>query len=679
MTTVPTDAWDPFTPETAADARVEAVKARFAGREPLIARAERRTVSDHDGSWIVAGDPKLGDAHPSYLIWLNPESHKYVCSCHASAWGDVREHKMCSHVLAVVFHRKRGPVDQEAAGVPGPDPGAVVGGPTPPALVAAAPAASAPHPHDPRFGTPPLPVWVKAFRSHQWAAVEEAVAHFLAGVRVVLVDAPTGSGKTLIGELIRRELAMKAIYTCTTKTLQDQVLADYPYAKILKGRSNYPTLNHPDRFGPEHGYDRITCEDCTKAPGSGCDFCFDTDACPYEIDKKAALTADLAVLNTAYLLAEANHVGRFAKEPRLAIADECDELEGALMGFAQITVGPRDRARLNLDMPARKTVEAAWVEWLDAAVAAARAEVGTFLRKPANPQQAKRKRKWERKVQQLEFVREGVAASGWIYDHTKADWVTFKPVTVDAMANDLLWRHAPRWLCMSATVISPEQMAAELGLTDGEYAYVSVPSTFPAERRPVRVVPKADLTYKTRDTEWPRAAAALQSILDRHPGESVLAHTQSYWLNNLLFDHLAAKKDRPILTYHDAHGREQALAAFRSIEGSVLLAPSLERGVSLDDEACRVVVVVKVPFPSTGDPQVSQRLHGTGRAGDVWYAVKTVRSLVQSTGRGMRHADDRCEIYILDKQFLRFYRRNGRLFPRWWKDALDMHFDSRQL
>jgi Rad3-related DNA helicase len=45
----------------------------------------------------------------------------------------------------------------------------------------------------------------------------------------------------------------------------------------------------------------------------------------------------------------------------------------------------------------------------------------------------------------------------------------------------------------------------------------------------------------------------------------------------------------------------------------------------------------------------------------------------------MRHADDWCEIYILDKQFLRFYRRNGRLFPRWWKDALDMHFDPRQL
>lgn len=675
---MPADTWDPFTAETSADARVEAAKAKFP--DTLVARAGRRPVTDRDGGWSVAGDPKLGDVHESYAVFLDDQTHRYVCACYGSAWGDVRRKNVCSHVLAVILHRKRLPVEQGVAGATGLDPsGPVVGGPTPPAPITMAPAALTPDPSEARFGSPPLPAWVRSLRPHQWLAVQEAVDHFRAGAKVVFLDAPTGSGKTLIGELVRRELKTRAFYTCTTKQLQGQVLTDYPYAKVLKGRANYPTLNFPDRFGPEHGYDRITCEDCTKGPGSPCDMCFDADACPYEVDKKALLASDLGVINTAYLLAEANYVGRMTKDPRLVIADECDELEGALMSFAEISVGPRDRSRLGLDLPARKTVESAWVEWLEQAVTAAKRELATYPSKPSNPQQAKRKRKWERKVQQLEFVRDGVTAGGWIYDHTKADWVTFKPVMVDQMAHDLLWRHAPQWLCMSATVISPEQMASELGLADDEWAYVPVPSTFPAERRPVHVVPKADLTWKTRETEWPRAAAALQSILDRHPGERILAHTTSYWLNKLLFDDLARKKQRPVLTYHDAAGREQALEAFRSLDGAVLLAPSLERGVSLDDEACRVVVVVKVPFPSTGDPQVSQRLHGTGRAGDLWYAVKTVRSLVQSTGRGMRHADDWCEIYILDKQFLRFYRRNGRLFPRWWKDALDMHFDPRQL
>lgn len=668
---MPADTFDPFTPETPADARVEAAKAKFRGS--LIVRAERRSVTDHPDGWTVAGDPKLGDAHPSYLVTLDPATHRYRCSCYTSAWGEVRAARICSHVLAVILHRKRRRPPVESGGA-----GAVTGVSVPVAPAVAVPAApEVPNPFDPRFGALPLPARFRSIRPHQWAAVVDVVAHFRAGTKVVFLDAPTGSGKTLIGELVRRELHLKGTYTCTTKQLQGQVLGDFPYAKVLKGRANYPTLNFADKFDSSYGYDRITCEDCTKGPGTPCDMCFDVDQCPYEVDKRSALAADLAVLNTAYLLAEANHVGRFA--PQLVIADECDELEASLMNFAEVTVGPRDRSRLNLDFPARKTVEAAWVEWLDRAITAARAEVATYPKKPTNPQQAKRKRKWERKVQQLSFVRDGVAAGGWVYDHSKPDWVTFKPVTVDAMAHDLLWRHSPRWLCMSATVISPEQMAAELGLADDEWAYVPVPSTFPAQRRPVRVVPKADLTWKTRDTEWPRAAAALQSIIDRHPGEAILAHTTSYWLNKLLYDDLSARGQRPVLTYHDAAGREQALAHFRSLEGAVLLAPSLERGVSLDDEQCRVVVVVKVPFPSTGDPQVSQRLHGTGRAGDLWYAVKTVRSLVQSTGRGMRHADDRCEIYILDKQFLRFYRRNGRLFPKWWKDALDMHFDPRQL
>lgn len=673
--TVVAGAWDPFTPETAADARVEAVKGKF--RSSLVDRAGRRLVVDVDGGWSVAGDPKLGDARDAYQIALDPDTHRYVCSCYASAYGDVRRKRICSHVLAVILHRKRGPVEQEAAGAAGFDPsGAAVGGPTPPALVAPAPAASIPDPRDGRFGSPPLPAWVQTFRPHQWTAVEEIVAHFAAGKKVVLVDAPTGSGKTLLAELVRRELHQRAVYICTTKQLQRQVLDDFGYARVLKGRSNYPTLDHPQMFDPVLGADRITCDDCTKADNH-CDFCSEVGRCPYETAKQDALRADLAVLNTAYFLAEANHVGRF--RPEFVIADECDELEDALMSYVEVTVGPGDRKRLGLDIPEKKTVEESWVGWLDDAIRAVATELSTYPEKPKNPRQAKRKRKWERKHQQLSFVRGGVEAGGWVYDHSRPDWVTFKPVKVDRYAQKLLWGHSPRWLLMSATTISFDQMAADLGLEDDEWASVVVPSTFPAERRPIHIAPVADLTYKTEEVEWIKAAGALVSILEAHPDDAVLVHTQSYRLNQRLFDHVGALRIRPTYTYKDAVGREEALAKFRSVPKAVLLAPSLQRGVSLEDESCRVVVVVKVPYASLGDPQVSKRLYSTGRAGQTWYSVKTVRSLVQATGRGMRHADDHCVTYILDRQFIGFWRRNKWLFPSWWKEAVDLQFDSRKL
>jgi len=44
-----------------------------------------------------------------------------------------------------------------------------------------------------------------------------------------------------------------------TKQLQEQILAEFPQAKTMKGRNNYPCLKHEKEF-PEY-----TAEDCTHA------------------------------------------------------------------------------------------------------------------------------------------------------------------------------------------------------------------------------------------------------------------------------------------------------------------------------------------------------------------------------------------------------------------------------
>ena len=55
-----------------------------------------------------------------------------------------------------------------------------------------------------------LPEWVREIRPHQRDAVDQAIEEFEAGKKCVVIDAPTGSGKTLIGELVRLELGAKA-------------------------------------------------------------------------------------------------------------------------------------------------------------------------------------------------------------------------------------------------------------------------------------------------------------------------------------------------------------------------------------------------------------------------------------------------------------------------------------
>jgi ATP-dependent DNA helicase DinG len=88
-------------------------------------------------------------------------------------------------------------------------------------------------------------------------------------------------------------------------------------------------------------------------------------------------------------------------------------------------------------------------------------------------------------------------------------------------------------------------------------------------------------------------------------------------------------------------------------------------------------VIVKVPFPYLGDRQVSARLRLPG--GQTWYNVQVVRSIVQMTGRGVRNAEDWAETFILDKDFLNIYNKSRRLFPSWWRDAVNMAYPTMTL
>src|SRR2546423_12028209 len=51
-----------------------------------------------------------------------------------------------------------------------------------------------------------LPDWFHTFRDHQINAIEEILDAYRSGASVVVLDAPTGSGKTLIAESVRQLL-----------------------------------------------------------------------------------------------------------------------------------------------------------------------------------------------------------------------------------------------------------------------------------------------------------------------------------------------------------------------------------------------------------------------------------------------------------------------------------------
>lgn len=512
------------------------------------------------------------------------------------------------------------------------------------------------------------PHWVEGFRPHQISAVQQIQEHWNNGVKVVMVDAPTGAGKTLIAEMARRlegvgGAGLRSIYTCSTKTLQDQFLADFDYSCVMKGRANYPTELYPDRFHSAGQY-QITAEDCEGDP---CGLCVSRGTCPYQIAKEQAMVSDVAVLNMAYLLGEGNGRKSKFRGRDLVVVDEADLLERALMGYVEVRIGGYLQRKYGIGRPKKKTVPESWLEWTG--------EVGpklqSALKKETRP---KERGRLERLIGKVVRLRRDLMAgqdedntdvTRWVYTDYNSDSIVFKPVTVGKLAKDVLWPLGGRWLLMSASLISGEIMAKELGLEDGEWKVVEVASDFPAENRPVYVTPVGAMTRKgMEDGAVEKAAQAVKNILDMHPGENVLVHTVSYSLAKELQEKVGEG-----LTYTHAGEREAALDQFKK-EGGVVFAPSFDRGVDLPGDLCTVQIIAKVPYPYLGDKQVEARLYSKG--GDAWYAVQTVRSLVQMTGRGVRSKEDKAVTYVLDQSFLRLWRERKMLFPSWWREAVDV-------
>jgi Rad3-related DNA helicase len=525
----------------------------------------------------------------------------------------------------------------------------------------------------------------RGLRPHQVQALGEIIDAFDQGARVVFLDAPTGSGKTVLGEATRQILGARALYVCSDRGLQDQFVADFDYAKVLKGRANYPTELRRER----------TAEDCTAATAqSKCMYCTSRPACPYQVAKAEAAMADVAVLNTAYLLAAANGKDSPFSGWDLCILDEADVLESSLMGYVQFSVNERVLRMIGMDPPKKSVRKPTWVAWLHEFDKTLRDHVNTY----ATTMQAKEIKRLRQLATEAQRVAKEVEAElaarevedaesedqgRWIrdYDGNGERGFQLRPVMVARYGPRFLWRHARRFLVMSATIISSDAMAEDLGLPL-DYETVKVPMTFPVENRPVILAPVADVTYKTQDAAIPKLAHAITRILEEHLNERVLVHCVSFKLAHELMNQVSTlmTHDRHLVT-HASKGkgltREEALAQYRRHEGAVLFSAGMERGVDLKDDDCRVQIIAKMPFEALGDKVTSARLHLPG--GQVWYAIQNVRKLVQMTGRGVRSADDYAVTYILDGQFGRVWRKDRTLFPEWWQEAVDTGADIRWL
>ncbi len=89
---------------------------------------------------------------------------------------------------------------------------------------------------------------MKSFRDGQRGCIEKAVRAFNDGKDIVIIEAPTGSGKSAIAMTLANMVGT-SYYLTITKVLQDQLVSDFEDRIVeLKGRNAYPCTYYK-RFG----------------------------------------------------------------------------------------------------------------------------------------------------------------------------------------------------------------------------------------------------------------------------------------------------------------------------------------------------------------------------------------------------------------------------------------------
>jgi len=502
------------------------------------------------------------------------------------------------------------------------------------------------------------------YRTGQREALDAARAAFADGHRIVVVEAPTGAGKSAIAVTLARE-ARSAYLLTGQKVLQDQYQRDFDDLAMLKGRANYPCEVAPTHAAAAPCLAGHTYPECA--------------ACGYFRAKDRALAAPRALLNYAYFLNELNYAGGFRKRD-LLVLDEAHNAESMLMGFvqAQVTDAQLARAGVDLRLPGFPETEALFefAEDLRPRLAQRARELDGVIGVGALPPDVEldqlRVRQWldgaARRLGWLVDTRDdGVA---WVAEHRfdgNGAAVTFKPVAVAPFAEELLFDHADRALLLSATVLDPVTFLRGLGVDPEEAAVVQVASTFPPERRPLVVRPVARLTRHHLDRDLPKLVAEVAEIIRDHETEKGVVHAHSYRIAAAVQRGLPADLRGRIVTHYDAGGRDAALEAHLTRpEPTVLLSPSMTEGLDLVGDLARWQVICKLPFPYLGDPQVAAR-----RAEDPgWYDWRTCLTLVQAYGRAVRSEDDHAVTYLLDADAPAFLKRQRGRLPAWFLEAV---------
>ena len=484
----------------------------------------------------------------------------------------------------------------------------------------------------------------------RWEKSQEPIANELIKSlkRFMMLSAPTGLGKSLICAMVSKYSAPIINYVCSDKPLQNQLLADFPEAVVLKGRNNYVCNLFP----------HLNADSCAGKCGEYKEGEID---CNYYDQKDLMLASDFRILNTHYLLYEMNYAGQL-KGQQLVILDEADTFDLLFIGFVSLKVTDSQVKRYQLGPLPKITIVESWIIWAGEAIIKLKEHHDIKHVKNALDE---RYIKAHRLIKKLELFLL-LVEDDWIYNRNAGE-NEFKPVWITPeLIKKYLFDHSLRFLLCSASLPPKEVICDTLQIPVTDCDYIEVGSSFKPENRKVYYDPIMDMSYKNRDKYYVMMDA-IKVVMDKYPNVKGIIHCNSYALGKQIMEIGDIR-----LMSHDSKNKDEMLKLFMGTNKPIVfVSPSCMRGLSLKDDMARFGICVKMPFLNTQDKAISARLYGSGQRGKKWYNSEAGQLVLQMAGRHVRSHTDYGDFWILDSCF----GRVKRTLPKWFTDHIIQDFD----
>ncbi|RLM90931.1 ATP-dependent DNA helicase [Halobellus sp. Atlit-38R] len=520
-----------------------------------------------------------------------------------------------------------------------------------------------------------------SFRGAQEQALSDIRDAFAAGNDVVLVRAPTGSGKSLLARSIAGAAATTdevapaaatdAYYTTPQVSQLDDVAEDplLDDLNVIRGKSNYTCILNGETDTP---VDRAPC---VRQAGFDCSV---RHRCPYFSDRAIASNRRIAAMTLAYFMQTAG--SDVFRKRDVVVIDEAHGLAEWAEMYATVDLNPRtvpvwDDVGIPDVTAAGDPVERT-VRFAETLAGVCERAKDELLRKPelTPDEAARRDRLQELRSELTWFVddyRNPESPTTWVVDQPDGEGspVTIKPLDPARYLHHTVWERGNKFALLSATILNKAAFCRGVGLDPSNVALVDVEHTFPVENRPLYDVTQGKMTYDRRDETLPKVARTLVRIMAKHRDEKGLVHCHSYAIQSELRRRLAQLGLGGRVRAHDRENRDAALESWKATDDpDVFLSVKMEEALDLSGDLCRWQVVCKAPYLNTNDSRVARRLDDGQWS---WYRRAALRTVIQACGRVVRAPDDYGATYLADSSLLDLFERTRSDMPSWFRDQVN--------